>query len=534
MDTWRNSFGLQACLTGAVLCVGHAALADFTFFDDTFLLQNYSEHREDWSQPHSNLLRHVSSGGNTGDYLSSSQSVPRGLSRQLLFLTNETFRYSPRRLGAIDSIEVEFDTFTEYTQWRGSSAFFFVVKQDGKLFGQWAYNGQPEFYEWTRIHETVNADDLAAFERQPHPFEPHFTGDRPDFSNDAPDLEFGLGFDLGARFGGQTITMGLDNLGVTVRSASGLPSALIDIDPRSTYLRTAAERGPSSANPGQGPQDAQAIVLADVLGTHEITPGDWIALQRVGDFVFTDQEPSQLPDELAGPHADEGRPGTLRNLWAIFSSSGELLEDPTAIDGMKSTPIAESAADFSRVPGAVGPPVGARGIATSPDPFAFRNQVPSQHQPTDLPEDFSIDEGGDLLNPTPILVQVPEGATHLFVGAGDTQWWDNRLTEESHKFGLFIARVSGEILGDITFDGTVDVADASLLLANWGGGGLGDLNLDYHVDAADMGALLSNWTGDHVPQLQVPEAGGSGIMVALSLMLAITFDRRPRVVDWDE
>ena len=54
------------------------------------------------------------------------------------------------------------------------------------------------------------------------------------------------------------------------------------------------------------------------------------------------------------------------------------------------------------------------------------------------------------------------------------------------------------VIGDITGDGVVDVADLITLLANWGEcpplDCLADLNFDGVVDVADLILLLSNWS----------------------------------------
>ena len=49
-------------------------------------------------------------------------------------------------------------------------------------------------------------------------------------------------------------------------------------------------------------------------------------------------------------------------------------------------------------------------------------------QPTDIPGDFIIDLEGDFVDPVGAIAMVLEGATHVFVGAGDILWWDNTLT----------------------------------------------------------------------------------------------------------
>lgn len=63
-----------------------------------------------------------------------------------------------------------------------------------------------------------------------------------------------------------------------------------------------------------------------------------------------------------------------------------------------------------------------------------------------------------------------------------------------------LSEFSGNIVGDLNGDGTVDGADLGLLLGNWGPcvppnlECLGDLNCDKVVDGADLGILLGSWT----------------------------------------
>ena len=224
------------------------------------------------------------------------------------------------------------------------------------------------------------------------------------------------------------------------------PTVYVDVDPKSTYLRTADEPPPGETGE---PLDARAIPLATVLGV-PIVPGDLLYLQRVGNFKFNIGPP--VPG-LEGPHGD----GTLRNLWGVFSSSDELLTDDPDPD-VKTEPVFPISR-FELEEGVTSAIVPTDGtfqlIETVADPIQG-----SEPQPTNINEDFVIGSDADPLeNPPGVHVRVPEGATHLFVGAGDVQWFDNSLTEDIDKFGLNITLVTEPLAGDYNGNGTVDAAD---------------------------------------------------------------------------
>ncbi len=300
---------------------------------------------------------------------------------------------------------------------------------------------------------------------------------------------------------------GFDNFRVTTPSKE----VVVDVDPRATYLRAADEDSP-------GPEPARILELANLLPGHPVTAGDWLLLQRVGDFKFT-QDPTP-PDP--GPHGD----GTLRNLWGVFSGSGTLLDDPEALVGQKTNAILVSDPDYSRVPDAIPVDEGnAVSIPTVGDPF------PEGIQPTDIPQDFVIDMEGDLANPNPVLVRVPVGATHLFLGAGDIQFFDNTLTSAPGQFGIRIAKVDpGRFVGDYNLDGMVDAADYVVWRNQLGSSGLtlaADGNADGEVTIADYD-VWKNHYGQTVASLSaagatVPEPAAWVVMlfiVAASLPLA--------------
>lgn len=270
------------------------------------------------------------------------------------------------------------------------------------------------------------------------------------------------------------------------------PTVYVDVEPKSTYLRTADEQAPL-------PVDAQAIPLETVLGV-PIVAGDLLYLQRVGDFKFVIGEPAGFE----GPHGN----WTLRNLWGVFSSSDELLTD----DPMKPAP------EFpvSRVPGALPRPPGTESPDSADDPIANGNQL----QPTDIPEDFIIDMEGDLLDPTGVYVRVPERATHLFVGAGDVQWFDNSLTQDIGKFGLNITLVTEIANGDYNGDSIVDAAD----YAAWRKTGIGGRH-GYHVWRSHFGQTVGGSSSFVEITAVVPEPSACVLLCTGLVVLTGIFRR---------
>jgi len=86
-------------------------------------------------------------------------------------------------------------------------------------------------------------------------------------------------------------------------------------------------------------------------------------------------------------------------------------------------------------------------------------------------------------------------------------------------------------LGDANFDGAVDDADLSLLLANWGqdatadpdgGWGKGEFNTISPVNDDDLSMLLANWTGSNA----LPEPATLGLL-ALGALSLLPHKRRP-------
>ena len=164
----------------------------------------------------------------------------------------------------------------------------------------------------------------------------------------------------------------------------------ISIDPRATYLRTNLDAGALAATPID-------------LNKLSIVPGDWLRLERLGDF------------DCGGPCVDD-RTGMI----GVFSGSTTLL----------------SADQPHRVPDA---------IEAGQDFVTSRTNFGSL--PTDIPEDFVII---DTINVTPV------GATHLFITAHDSLYYDN--TDPDSDLAVRVTVLPG-VPGDYNQNGTVDAAD---------------------------------------------------------------------------
>ncbi len=138
----------------------------------------------------------------------------------------------------------------------------------------------------------------------------------------------------------------------------------LPMDPRSTFLRV-------ENDPAQPP----LVVDLTNLG---VAPGTWLEIGTSGAYCYRG-----------------GVPDTYRYLVAVFSSSNQLLAS-----GLQ-----------QRVPGAIaaGPAYGSG--------FTYWGS-----HPTDIVEDFVCSR--DLWDER-IQIQVPVGATHLFLGALDSYYGDN-------------------------------------------------------------------------------------------------------------
>ena len=145
--------------------------------------------------------------------------------------------------------------------------------------------------------------------------------------------------------------------------AAPVGAADVSLNPKATYLHVCSDAALS----------APGLVLAD-LG---VAPGETILIEILGDWDN-------------GPGGD-----TFVSTCAVFSASNVLL------DG----------AQLHRVPGAIaaGDPV------TTANTF-FCNEL------TDIPEDFRV---ASSVPNTSVIVQIPAGATHLFINACDHLFQDN-------------------------------------------------------------------------------------------------------------
>jgi predicted ribosomally synthesized peptide with SipW-like signal peptide len=144
------------------------------------------------------------------------------------------------------------------------------------------------------------------------------------------------------------------------------------LDPKGTFLRADSSPPPP------------AIIDLDAAG---LSPGDEITIEQSGDTTST-------------PFGPERRHSTI----AVFSGSAELL----------------GPSNRERVPDAID----AGGDADTPRTF-FGNR------PTDIPEDFRVTNFDG--SRSEVTVTIPPGATHLFIGAEDSDPTDNRDPDGDYR-----------------------------------------------------------------------------------------------------
>lgn len=260
----------------------------------------------------------------------------------------------------------------------------------------------------------------------------------------------------------------------------------VDVPPTATYLRT--------NNDAAG--DTTPIALAD----QPFGPGDRITLERVGEF-------------------DNGSPGGTAGLGmhAVFSGSTELLGQ----------------SERNRVPDA---------IDAGPDHVTTPTYYGSVR--TSIPEDFLVSNNGG--GQTSVTVEIPDGATHLFVAAKDNLYEDNsvsgdqfavRISDGSGRppatpTGETEAPVTGTETGDGTTatdpDATVDL-DPSATYLRTNGDGAGDATpitlSEYDIAPGDTVSLTVLGTYDN--------GAGSrrGTAAVFSVSSELADDGRDRVVD---
>lgn len=160
----------------------------------------------------------------------------------------------------------------------------------------------------------------------------------------------------------------------------------ISIDPLKTYLFT--NNDPWSGNGSVA--GSTPIVLSDI----GISGGDTIQLEMLGDWY----------DGHAGYGGDVSSMDVVSEMIGVFSNSDALLSPNV----------------FSRVPGALD---GGTDIVTWNTLFGGMT--------TDIPEDFGIKN---------TFLQVPFGASHLFVAAHDIYYSDN--SDPDGDFAVRITRIA--------------------------------------------------------------------------------------------
>jgi hypothetical protein len=151
----------------------------------------------------------------------------------------------------------------------------------------------------------------------------------------------------------------------------------ITLNPKATYLHVCNDAA----------LDAPAISLSS-LG---LSPGETILIEVLGDWDN-------------GPGGD-----TFVSTCAVFSASATLLAGSAS----------------HRVPDAI-----AAGLPVTTANTYFCNE------PTDIPEDFRVASSSPS---TSVMVQIPAGATHLFVNACDQLFDDN--TDPDGDYAVRITRV---------------------------------------------------------------------------------------------
>ncbi|MCZ6834913.1 MAG: hypothetical protein O7G85_03995 [Planctomycetota bacterium] len=174
-------------------------------------------------------------------------------------------------------------------------------------------------------------------------------------------------------------------------------------------------------------------------------PGDKIRIEELGGFAYTATSPD-------GPVT----------LICVFSSDDTLL------------PATES----HRVPGAI----------QAGEPFVSSLTYQCGGHVTDIPEDFIA---GLAVGPLQICIEIPAGATHLFVCGQDSYYNDNY--DPNGDFAVRLSPMSCGTDCDASFDGTTDVNDLLALLSQWGQPGPCDNDCNDVTDVLDLLALLAAW-----------------------------------------
>lgn len=264
--------------------------------------------------------------------------------------------------------------------------------------------------------------------------------------------------------------MSFKQMFATLLIAGCLPSItaadFIKIDPRATYLHK------SSNDTGPDP------ISIDLSGlSFSVTPGTILKLKRIGDYSAR----SDLP----------GRTSMI----GVFSGSHVLLA-PSLLN---------------RVQDAIG---AGNDVFTGPTYFGT--------EPTDIAEDFLI-SGVDSSS---IIIEVPVGATHLFVSPADSFYVDN--TDGDANYGIEITtvpfalvRVDGQSVDDGGFveipcenqDGATVTLDASDSFDPDGDNVDGEWSVGDGIQIVDPMACVTNATfplGVHTVTLTVYDLDENG------------------------
>lgn len=170
---------------------------------------------------------------------------------------------------------------------------------------------------------------------------------------------------------------------------------VFSINPQSTYLRKSSyDTGP----------DPIAIKLSDL--SFAATPGTMLKLECVGDY---------------SPYG--GAANDTRNVMLGVFSGSDVLLAPSLLDRVQDA--IDAGTDVTTVPA------------------YFSNQ------PTDVAQDFRI-AGAEFSG---IVIEVPSGATHLFVSPDDSHFVDNTDQDGDYGIEITLANIPPSALAMILVDG---------------------------------------------------------------------------------
>ncbi|QOI99594.1 MAG: hypothetical protein HRU70_03510 [Phycisphaeraceae bacterium] len=208
----------------------------------------------------------------------------------------------------------------------------------------------------------------------------------------------------------------------------------VPINPRATYLRTSNDAGALAA---------PAIDLASI----GFGPGDVLRFERLGGYAHQSGSPDNSASGMCG----------------VFSAGSVLL----------------GGSERHRVPGAL----------DASAPFVSGRTFYNSLE-TDIPEDFLITANA---GPGFAVVQVPAGATHVFVCALDSLYHDN-----TDPNGDFAVNIRLSCRADFDGDGFVDFFDLDAYVGCFEGvacvpGRNADFNGDGFVDFFDLDDFLASF-----------------------------------------